>query len=185
MRRTIFAAFFILLLGVTTPSVAQMRNQSSGETASVKLYDYGESGFSLNKFFDPQHFKMSHSFEFSSSSLGGGSSLAMYTNSMMWQFNQKLAARLDIAYAYSPFSDDRLRGFTGGNSNQVFIRNAELEFRPSESTRINLSFRQSPYGSYASPYGYGGSGYRGFRGSSFQATYGSDSRELFWNRRLR
>ncbi len=186
MRRTIFVAFFVLLLGVTTPSLAQMRSNTSSENATVKLYDYGETGFSLNQFFSPEHFRMSHSFEFSSSSFGGGSSLAMYTNTMMWQFNQKLAGRLDVAYAYSPFSSDKIQGLNRGNSNRVFIKNAELAYKLGERSSIHLSFRQSPYGRYASPYGYGYGGYGGrFGGNSFQATFGSDQRDLFWNPRLR
>lgn len=192
MRQSLFVVCLILILGVTTPVNAQLRTDATTENATVRLYDFGETGFSLNRYFSPEHFRMSHSVEFSSGSFGGtGSSLAMYTNSLMWQFSQKLAARVDVAFAYSPFSDERLQGITGGNNGRVFIRNADLVYKPSENSRLQLSFRQSPYGMYASPYGNRGYGNRGYGyrpyygGSSFQATYSSSDRNLFWNDRIR
>ena len=192
MRQSLFVLCLIFTLGVTVPAEGQLRSDTALEEARVRLYDYGQTGFSLNRLFDPLHFRMSHSLEFSSGSYGGSaSSMGMYTNTMMWQFNQKLAARLDVAMSYSPFSDERLQGVTGNNSGRVFIRNAEIAFRPTENSRIHLSFQQSPYGQYASPYGqygygmsgYGMSGYGGRRGSSATARFGSVERDLFWNDR--
>jgi len=186
MRQSIFSACLILMLGLTAPANGQLRGQAAAEVSTVRLYDYGQTGFSLNRYFSPEHFRMSHAVEFSTGSFGGsGSSLAMYTNSMMWQFSRKLAARVDVAFAYAPFQDERLQGITGNNNGQVFIKNAELAYRPSENTRIQFSFRQSPYGYYARPYGYRGYGYRPYGGNSFRAAYGSDHRDLFWNDRLR
>ena len=125
------------------------------------------SGFALNKLFDPSIFRMNQSVEFSASSFGGGvSSMGMFTNSMMWQFNEKLAARVDMSVAYSPNANQQFNNSSGGlNGNaQVFVRNAEVAYRPSENVQIHLSFSQSPYGYYASPYGYGrGYGYYGSR----------------------
>ncbi len=183
MRTTLTLLLLIVFLGVTTPAEAQLRTDVRSANAPVKLYDQGGSAFSLNKYFSPEHFRMSHSVEFSTSSFNGGSSMGMYTNSMMWQFSQKLAARVDVGVAYSP----NAQGF--GQSNklnlnngpQVFLRNAEIAYRPSENVQFHLSVRQSPYGQYASPYGY--YGHRG--GGHFQAAFGHDQRDLFWNDRLR
>ena len=98
---------------------------------------------------------MNHSFEMSMGSGGGyTTSLAMYTNSMLWRFGDKFRARADIAMAYSPFSN----GFNGGGSfsqsPRVFLRNAEINYLPRENMSIRLSVRQSPYGYYAAPYGF-------------------------------
>jgi len=189
MRHSLFAAVLIVMLGVTAPVQAQLRTEVAAHETRTRLYDFDRSGFSLNSLFDPAHFRMSHSLEFTAGSYGGASSsMGMYTNTMMWQFNRKVAARLDVSMAYSPYSDDRLQGLTGGNSGRVFIRNAEVAYRPSENTRIHLSFRQSPYGYYASPYGssrYGGSGYgyRGWGGAGFDAGFRTSDRDLFWNDR--
>ena len=126
---------------------------------------------------------MSHSYEMSFGSFGGqASSLGMYTNTMMFQFSQKLAARVDVAFAHSllnngmrnPLGPDADRG-------QVFLRNAEIAYRPTENMRLHLSVRQSPYGGYMNPYGYGYNPYYGGHGSSFYGAFGSADRDLFWN----
>ena len=183
MRTTLFSLLLVALLAFATPAQAQLRSANSPAEASVRLYEQGNAGFSLNKYFSPEHFSMSHSFELSSF---GGSSMSMYTNSMQWQFNSKLAARVDVAASYSPLGSQSGMSVTGQNSSRVFVKNAELAYRPKENVELHLSFRQSPYGSYMSPYGYGG-GYGNSRygGSSFQADYGSNNRSLFWNDRLR
>ena len=188
MRSSIFAFCLIALLALSTPAQAQLRSAGSIHETSVRLYDQGSVGFSLSRFFTPQHFQMSHSFEMSSSSFGGGSTMSMYTNSMRWHFNSKLAARLDVSAAYSPLGDNRLTSVTGRSPGQVFISNAEIAYRPSENVQIYLSMRRSPYGSYMSPYGsYGGRGYGydRYSGSSFHANFGPSSQDLFWNNRLR
>lgn len=193
MRHSLFVACLILTLGLTVPTQAQLRSDVLAEDATVRLYDHGQSGFSLNRLFSPAHFRMSHSLEFSTGSYGGtSSSLGMYTNTMMWRFSQRLAARVDVSMAYSPYSDERLQGVTGSNNGRIFIRNAELAYRPTKNSQIHLSFQQSPYGSYMSPYGYGHSGlgyrdyrYRGRSGGIFEARFGPNDRDLFWNDRNR
>ncbi len=187
MRSSIFALLFVALLGFSSPVSAQLRSAGSPATASVPLYDQGGSGFSLNKYFSPDHFSMSHSFEMSSF---GGNSLSMYTNTMQWQFSSKLAARVDVAAAYSPLSSQSGMSVTGQSDSQVFVKNAQLAYRPNDNMEIHLSFRQNPYGSMLNPYGYGGygGGYGNSRyggGSSLQAEFGSGGRDLFWNDRLR
>ena len=187
MRSSIFALLLVAALLATAPAHAQLRPSGSAVESSVRLYDQGATGFSLNRFFTPEHFRMSHTFEATSSSWGGGSSMAMYTNSMQWQFNSKLAARLDIAAASQLGGDQRLAQALGQNSNQVFIRNAEVAYRPTENIQLHLSMRRSPYGSYMSPYGYyGGNAYdRWNQNSSFRADFGPSGRDLFWNDRLK
>jgi hypothetical protein len=194
MRTSIFVLLFLALLFVSSPVRAQLRSAGSPADASVQLYDQGSTGFSLNKYFSPEHFTMSHSFELSSF---GGNSMSMYTNSMQWQFSSKLAARVDVAAAYSPLSSQSGMSVTGQSDSRVFVKNAQLAYRPKENMEIHLSFRQNPYGSNMGPYGYGGyggyggdggyggSGYNRYGGSSFQADYGSNGRDLFWNGRLR
>ena len=160
MRAVVTSSMLVFMLVLTAPAEAQLRSAATNGSSPVQLYDGGGSGFLMNTLFNPQHFKMSHSFEMSMGSGGGyTSSLAMYTNSLMWRFGDKFAARADIAMAYSPFSS----GFNGGGSNgsspRVFLRNAEIDYRPLKNMSIHLSVRQSPYGRYASPYGYYGSSY--------------------------
>ena len=160
MRSILTSSILVAMLILATPAEAQLRAASTNGSSPVQLYDSGAKGFLMNTLFNPQHFKMNHSFEMSMGSGGGySSSLAMYTNSMLWKFGDKFAARADIAMAYSPYSS----GFNGGGSfsqsPRVFLRNAEINYQPLKNMHIHLSVRQSPYGNYASPFGYHASPY--------------------------
>ncbi len=181
MRKSLFLVCFIVLLGAAMPAQAQLRETSLDQRAPARLYDTHKSGFSLNQLFDPAHFRMGQSVKFSSSSFGGQSmSMGMFTNSMMWQFSQKLAARVDMSVAYSPNAENFNSSAFGGNqagSPRVFIRNAEVAYRPSENVQLHLSFRQSPYGGYMNPYGYSPYGY----GSRSAMGVSRGSSDLFWN----
>ena len=182
MRQSLTAALFIAMLALTIPAQAQLRSADTSMNNTARLYDTGQTGLSLNRFFSPEHFRMAHSFEMSTSSYGGGSSLAMYTNSMMWQFNSKLAARLDLAMAYSPMNDQMGASVTGSQNGRVFLRNAEIAYRPTENIRMHFSVRQSPYGAYMSPWG-AGAYHSPYSGGSFRMDLGS-SQDLFFKDRL-
>lgn len=183
MRQSLTAALFIAMLALTIPAQAQLRSADTSMNNTARLYDAGQSGLSLNRFFSPEHFRMGHSFEMSTSSYGGGSSLAMYTNSMMWQFNSKLAARVDLSMAYSPMNNQMGASVTGSNNGQVFLRNAEVAYRPTDSIRMHFSVRQSPYGAWASPWG--SNAYRSpYSSGSFRMDAGQSTDALFFNDRL-
>lgn len=172
MRRLLTVSCFILMLGIAIPAQAQLRGANTSSSTAVRLYDAGSTGLSLNRFFSPEHFRMSHSFDMSASSYNGGSTLGMYTNSLMWQFNSKLAARVDMALAYGQSGAAESFSSTGGQNGRIFLRNAEVEFRPTENMRFNLQVRQSPFGAYMDPYGYRNS------------MMGNRSSNLFWNEGL-
>ncbi len=165
MRKVFPLLCLLAILSLAVPAQAQHRANLPVQRAGVRLFDQGGPGFTLNKLFSPEHFRMSHSFEMSMGSFGGHtSSLGMYTNTMQWQFNNKLAARVDIAVAQNLFGGDNVTSFNGlafqqRQGPQVFLRNAEVAYRPTENVQFNISVRQSPYGAYMSPFGYYGMGY--------------------------
>lgn len=170
MRNVFQLLCLLALLSLTVPAQAQHRADLPAKRASVRLFDQGGPNFALNKLFSPEHFRMSHSFEMSMGSFGGhSSSMGMYTNTMQWQFSNKLAARVDVAVAQNLFGGDNGTSFNGlafqqRQGPQVFLRNAEVAYRPSENVQLNFSIRQSPYGHYMSPYGYGYGMDYGFHG---------------------
>ena len=184
MRNLLSLVFLVATLMLVTPAEAQWRDFATDHEAPVKLYDTGKSGFSLNALFSPKHFKMGQSIEFSSGSyLGQNTSVGMYTNTLMWQFD-KIAARVDISAAYSPNAGNALNSTQAGglgNNTRVFVRNAEIAYKPTENMELHISFRQSPYGMYASPYGrYGYNPYYGGGGRFMRASFGG-SDHLFWD----
>ncbi len=183
MRNLLSLVFLVVFLGVTLPAQAQLRDHVQSRQAEARLYGSDGPMFALNRLFSPEHFRMSHSYEMSFGSFGRQtSSLGMYTNSMMFQFNDKLAARVDVSFAHSPFGSSNAFG-PESNRGQLFLRNAEFAYRPSESVRLHFSVRQSPYGSYMNPYGYYGYGRHAAHHSLFG--FGDRGDDLFWNDDLR
>jgi len=152
MRTILPLLCLVFLLSVTAPAHAQLRETAQQNSSVVtQLYDTGAAATNaLGNLFGAEDFRMSHSYQMSFSSFGGNaSSMGMYTNSMMWQFNSDLAARVDVAVAH-PLANS---GAFGDQNAKVFLRNAEVAYKPSENMKIHFQMRQSPYGRYASPYG--------------------------------
>jgi hypothetical protein len=179
MSKVLSVVCLVVALAVAVPAQAQLRQDVQAQRAGAKLFSDGAAGALFNHIFNPEHFRMHHSYEMSFGSMGGSaSSLGMYTNTMMWQFNQKLAARVDVAFAHSPFGGNNFGSGMEGNGGQVFLRNAEIAYRPAENMQLHFSIRQSPYGMYGSPYGMYRPYYSGFD------RYGMRD-GLFWNERLR
>jgi len=100
--------------------------------------------------FDPSKFSMHHSMEMSYMSFGGqGMSLGTYTNTMMYQFADNLNARADISMSFSPSSSFSSFGGKGSsNFSGIYLRDAQLNYRPWENFQVQLQYSQLPYGSY-------------------------------------
>ena len=157
-----------LMMALVLPAEAQFREAVPYPTRPpARLYEAtGKVGTFLSKIFSPAVFNMSHSVEMSAGSFGGqGFSMGMYTNTMSWQFSDKLAARMDVAVAYSPQNQFAQRAGFVQHRPQVFLRNAEVAWRPSKNVRLNLQVRNNPYGynrmgyDLYGPYGFGSYGY--------------------------
>ena len=171
MRTTISLLCLVFMLCVVHPAEAQLRNDGQSGV-QTQLYEAGSSVAGvLDHLFDSEHFQMAHSYEMSFSSFGGSSSsLGMYTNTVMWQPSESLAARVDVAVAHSPFGNSALGQQQDA---QVFLRNAQVAYKPMDNMEIRFNMRQSPHGSYMSPYGS-----RGLHSGGFGMRTGQH--DLFW-----
>ena len=177
-----------LLLTFATSAEAQRTADLPGRQAPVALTDGpGTAGLSLGQLFNAETLRFGQSYEVSyGTGLGGGVGLGVYTTSLRWQPSARLAGRLDVGVAHSPFGADAAQsalGFDGATDTRVFLRNAEIAYKPTANSVIHFQVQQSLYGRYASPYGlarpfgYGqGLGY----GSSVSASIGSDGDRLFF-----
>lgn len=177
MRSTLTLLVFAAALFVAVPARAQLRANVPSGSAPVAVYGQPQSGFSLGQFFNAKNFRVGHSYEMSYTSFGGeGLGLGVYTTSLRWQPTDRLAARVDVGVAHTPFGSEGLQqrlGFSQDAPAQVFLRNAELAYRPSENAVIHLQVRQSPFGGYASPYGHG-------YGPGFGSAFRAGGEPLFW-----
>lgn len=165
--RTAALALLLAFFVVAAPAQAQRTSDLPGRQAPVALTDGpGTPGLSLGQLFNGETVKFSQSYEMSySSGIGGNVGLGVYTSSLRWQPSDRLAGRVDVGVAHSPFGDAGVQsalGFDGAGDTRVFLRNAELAYRPTENSVIHFSVQQSPYGAYASPFGYGGYGAGGY-----------------------
>lgn len=171
------------LLAFSVPVRAQRAADVPSRPAPVVLSET-PSALGLGQLFNAQTLKFSQSYEASYSGGAGGSvGLGVYTASLRWQPTQNLAGRVDVGVMHSPFGSSEIQsglGLDGASDTRVFLRNAELAYRPTENAMIHLSVQQSPYGSYASPYGTSGYGYGSrayglYGGSGFSAGVGAGS----------
>ncbi len=163
MRRTV--AVLILVTLVAMPAAGQFREAVPPVHSSTRLYQAsGALGSVMSKIFNPSVFRMSHAVELSAGTFGGsGYSTGMYTNTMAWRFSDRFSMRADVAVAYSPQNQALTALGFERNGPRVFLRNAEVAWKPSEKFRLNIQVRQDPYRNrYMSPFGsyYGFSPYR-------------------------
>lgn len=149
MRAILLVVVGALIVG-TASAPAQFKEQAQEESRiSQSMYQQPSSW--LFGWFDPSKFTMRHSLEMSYMTLGGGQGLSLgtYTNSMLYEFSDKLNARADVSLSYSPFNS--FSSGLGGKRNDlssIYLSRAEINYRPWDNTRIQLSFRQLPYGGY-------------------------------------
>lgn len=165
--------FLVLTLSLWAAAAAQAQYANNANSEAESKLFREPSGFTLNKLFSPEFFHMSHSYELSYSSFGGhGLTLGEYTNSMMWRFSTKLAARVDVAVQHAPFGVSGLNNglpVSQNNLNKIYLKNAEVAYQPMKNLVMQFSVRQapnpygyylSPYGRYGYPYGYDRFGFR-------------------------
>ena len=152
MRAILLLCAVVMVAGAGV-APAQFKSQAAEENrVSEGIYSQpSSSGFF--GWFDASKFSMHHSFSMSYMTLGGGQgmSLGTYTNSMMYEFSDKLNARADVSLSYSPYNSFS-SGPAGSRRNDLsglYLSRAELNYHPWENASIQLSFRQVPYGSYS------------------------------------
>jgi len=91
-------------------------------------------------------------YSLSYSSFGSnGVALGVYTNSMQYQFSDKLNVQLDASLVHSPYST--LGKNFQNNINGIYIDRAQLNYAPWDNVNVVLQYRQLPY-NYYSGFGY-------------------------------
>lgn len=186
MRTLLPLAVLIVALFLAAPAQAQLRAEAPQRIAPVAVYESNAStGLGLQNLFNAETMRLSHSYEFSTGSVGGDvMSLGVLSTTVGWQPTDRLAARVSVGVAHSPFGTDRMQsamGFSQDQPARVFIQDATLAYRPTENSVLTFSFSQSPYGNYASPFGHGYApyGHSPFQQARFRAASANHD-ALFW-----
>jgi hypothetical protein len=144
--RKLLGVLAVLVVGVGL-SLAQFKSQPADEPRiSEGMVTEGSSSLFFG-WFNPENFRMRHSVSMSYSAAGSyGFSLATYTNSMTYQFSDRLNARADVSMSYSPFNS--LPGNMGADLSKIYLSRAELNYRPWDNFNVYVQYRQLPYGGY-------------------------------------
>ncbi len=171
------AALVLLVALFAAPAQAQMRGGATSRPAGVAIYDTPSApgGLNLGRYFNAQTVQFSQQAEFSTTTGGAGTrGLGVYTTSVQWQPSARLASRVDLAVAKNLFATGAIGSALGQETApQVYLRNAEIAYRPTANSVLHLSVQQSPYGTYASPYGYAGPGYGAGYGNRYGDPFGT------------
>jgi len=155
MRKDGIALLLALLLVVVGSAQAQFRSQLGSEGQVSDGVAPAASPSMILGFFDPERFHMHHTFSLSYQTMGGqGMSLGTYTNSMMYDFSDRLNARADVSMMYSPYNSFSGTGSKGKNDlSSIFLSRAEVNYKPWDNVLLQVQFRQIPFGgNYYSQY---------------------------------
>jgi len=160
MKKYLFLAVLALAIPVADTQAQLVRDvPHDGIDATGNLIrPAGENFVSnfLGSAFDDSHFQMKNSYALSYSS-GIGRTLGQYTNTMMYQFDFPVTLRADVSYLHDPLSSFSSSKSSQPNINQLYLQNAEMEYKPSKDFAIKLQYMQVPYAAYygyGSPFGY-------------------------------
>ena len=150
MRTLVIVATLLLLPFV---SQAQWKTGAKEKVSAGESLVRTDGGGLLFGWFDPARFSMHHSYSLSYTSFGGrGISVGEYTNRMTYQLSDPLSVLLDVSVAHSPFNSfgDKF----GSEMSGVRISRAQIDYRPSENTHLQLQFRQVPLNGYLTGFDY-------------------------------
>jgi len=141
------ASLLFILFIAAAVSVAQWKSQPREKVPVTESLVRTDNAGLLFGWFDPSRFSMGHSYSLSYTSGGGqGYSLGEYTNSMRYQLSDPLSLRIDMSLSHSPY--DSYGGKLGRELSGFRISRAELNYRPSENTYLQIQFRQLPASRY-------------------------------------
>jgi hypothetical protein len=142
--------FFYLLS--SSAVLSQFRGQEPRSPAATEAIQQTSNSGVLFGFVNPENFTMSHSVSMGYSSVGReGLGLSMYTNSLHYQISEPLSVRADVSLVMTPFGS--LSSRLGSSFGGIFLRNAEIDYRPSKDFSVRFQFTQDPYRNALSPYG--------------------------------
>lgn len=143
----------LILAGLTTVANAQFRDQQTSPFdytgPVVKTQVEKQTGSWANLF----NMKMSQSYSMSFASIGGQyQNINTFTNTMQFQFSDRLTGRMDVSLMHSPFGGSFNNSLYGNDVGaKLFIRNAQLDYQLSKNSHISIQFQQRPYS-----FGFGG-----------------------------
>ncbi len=139
----IFIKTVLVLVVINFIAVGQFRSQSEATSSVASSMIRQDDGGLLFGWFDPSRFTISNSYSLSYTTSGGkGLSLGTLTSSLAYQISNPLSVQFDVSLVHSPYNN------LGGNFTKeisgVYLSRAELNYRPSKITLLQIQYRQLP-----------------------------------------
>jgi hypothetical protein len=136
----------VLLAGCVACAPAQLKTQAVQEARVPDALAQGSAPMFLFGWFDPTKFSMRQSVDFSYATMGGqGVSLGTYTNSMMYEFSEKLNMQADLSLSYSPYNSFSTFNGRKNDLSGLTLSRAQVNYRPWENVIFQVQYRQIPY----------------------------------------
>jgi hypothetical protein len=133
---------FILII-VSFVAEGQFRSQPEARSSVTESMIRQDDGGLLFGWFDPSRLTMSNSYSLSYITSGGrGLSLGTLTSSLAYQISDPLSVQFDVSLMHSPYNN--LGGNFTKNISGVYLSRAELNYRPSKNTLLQIQYRQLP-----------------------------------------
>jgi hypothetical protein len=141
MKQALIVGLLLLVVLGTAP--AQFKSQTSSSPGVSSSIVRQDDGGLLFGWFDPGKLIMRQSYSLSYMTSGGHNlSLGVYTNSLSYQISDPLSVQFDVSLMHSPYNN--LGSKVGSDLTGLYLTRAQLNYRPSENTMLQLQFRQLP-----------------------------------------
>jgi hypothetical protein len=139
----ILAKTVLTLIVVSVMAVGQFRSQPEASSSVAGSMIRQDDGGLLFGWFDPSHFAIHNSYSLSYMTSGGkGLSLGTLTSSLAYQISNPLSVQFDVSLIHSPYNN--LGGNFAKDISGVYLSRAELNYRPSKNTLLQIQFQQLP-----------------------------------------
>lgn len=118
---------------------SQPETRSSIKESMIRQDDSGL----LFGWFDPSRLTIHNSYSLSyTTSAGRGYSLGALTSSLAYQISNPLSVLFDVSLIHSPFNN--LGGRFTNDISGIYLTRAELNYRPSKNTLLQIQYQQLP-----------------------------------------
>jgi hypothetical protein len=133
----------LTLIIVSFMAIGQFRSQPEARSSVSGSMIRQDDGGLLFGWFDPSRFTMHNSYSLSYTTSGGkGFSLGTLTSSLAYQISNPLSVQFDVSLMHSPYNN--LGGNFAKDISGVYLSGAELNYRPSKNTLLQIQYRQLP-----------------------------------------
>lgn len=141
----------ILVLTLSAAAFGQFKEQANNKPTIHDGLIRNSTPSMVLGFINPNNFSMHHSYSLSYSAFGNnGLALGVYTNSMMYKFNDNLDIQVDASLVHSPYSTFGTQ--VTDQINGLYLSRAVLNYRPAKNFLINIQYNRNPYGYYNDGY---------------------------------